>query len=156
MATTVSMVMTNISKFTATTKSCNLLQNPLFFRSDDYYYLYDDEPAAAAAAAEAVSSTGEQLQTWSSLLMMEKRQLFLRSYQFSREKSLSQRIKSKLYSLGKKAMRVRVLLLGSALKVKRLFYCGRFIRRNRRIRRRRRRRTFFRLLHNHHHVLSSY
>ncbi|XP_015570443.1 uncharacterized protein LOC8274982 [Ricinus communis] len=82
-----------------------------------------------------------------SSLMMEKRQLFLRSYQFCRKQSLSERMKRSLVKI-KKGMWLR---LRSARKLRRLvwsrlrfaFYC-------------RRRRRFLRLLSpNHHNSYSS-
>ncbi|OAY43888.1 uncharacterized protein LOC122724344 [Manihot esculenta] len=80
-------------------------------------------------------------------LMMEKRRLFLRSYQFCRKKSLTERIKLSLFRV-KKVMWLR---LRSARKLRRLvwsrlrcaFYC-------------RRRRSFLRLRSpNHHYYYSS-
>ncbi|KAJ9180411.1 hypothetical protein P3X46_008658 [Hevea brasiliensis] len=79
-------------------------------------------------------------------LMMEKRQLFLRSYQFCRKKSLTERIKRSLVRVKK----VIWLRLRSARKLRRLvwsrlrsaFYC-------------RRRRSFLRLRSPNHHCYYS-
>ncbi|KAI4349844.1 hypothetical protein L6164_010393 [Bauhinia variegata] len=70
--------------------------------------------------------------------MMEKRQLFLRSYQFSRKKSLTERIKGSLVRVKKVAW----LRLRSAVKLRGLvssrFKCGFYYRRR-----------FFRLMNTH-------
>ncbi|CAL0308526.1 unnamed protein product [Lupinus luteus] len=68
-----------------------------------------------------------------SYTMIEKRQLFLRSYQFSRKKSLSERIKGSLVGVKK----VVWLRLKSAMKLRRLVFsrfrikCGFYYRRTR-------------------------
>ncbi|KAG4918458.1 hypothetical protein JHK85_056739 [Glycine max] len=65
--------------------------------------------------------------------MVEKRQLFLRSYQFCRKKSLTERIKGSLV----RAKKIVWLRLRSACKLRRSFKCAFYYRRRR----------FFQLLH---------
>ncbi|XP_044470451.1 uncharacterized protein LOC123199486 [Mangifera indica] len=99
----------------------NQVQNPLF-RSDSYGYM-------------------EQ-----SNMMMEKRQLFLRSYQFCRKKSVSERIKTSII----RVKRVMWLKLRSAFKIRKLVWSR--LRWSVNYRRRR----FVRLVnHNYHHYNSS-
>ncbi|KAI4301631.1 hypothetical protein L6164_034891 [Bauhinia variegata] len=96
--------------------SMNLKMNPLF-RSESFGNYYPEQ----------------------NYTMMEKRQLFLRSYQFSRKKSLTERIKGSLVRVKK----VVWLRLRYAVRLRRLvsyrFKCGFYYRRRR----------FFRLLNTH-------
>ncbi|KAH1079090.1 hypothetical protein AAZX31_19G210300 [Glycine max] len=79
--------------------------------------------------------------------MMEKRQLFLRSYRFCRKKSLKERVKGSLVRVKK----VLLLRLGSAMKLRRLVFskirikCGFYYRR----------RSFSRLLSAHNRKIVS-
>ncbi|KAJ7973182.1 Lamin tail domain-containing protein [Quillaja saponaria] len=80
-----------------------------------------------------------------SYMMMEKRQLFLRSYQFCRKKSLTERVKGSLI----RVKRVIWLRLRSARRLRKLvfsrFKCGFYYRKRR----------FLRLLNNHHYKSNS-
>lgn len=92
------------------------------------------------------SNSSEHYNSSSSAVMMEKRQLFLRSYQFCRKRTLTERIKGSLI----RAKKVMWLRLRSARKIRRLvwsrlryaFYC-------------RRRRRFLRLINHNHHNSST-
>ncbi|KAJ9186082.1 hypothetical protein P3X46_005624 [Hevea brasiliensis] len=83
--------------------------------------------------------------TEQSSLMMEKRQLFLRSYQFCRKKSLTERMKTSLVGVKK----VIWLKLRSACKLRRLLWSG--LRYSFYFRRRR---TFLRFRSPNHHYYS--
>ncbi|KAJ7977781.1 Lamin tail domain-containing protein [Quillaja saponaria] len=80
-----------------------------------------------------------------SYTMMEKRQLFLRSYQFCRKKSLTERIKGSLVRM----KRVILLRLRTSRRLKKLvfsrFKCGFYYRRRR----------FLHLLNNHYYKSNS-
>ncbi|KAE9615914.1 hypothetical protein Lalb_Chr04g0260261 [Lupinus albus] len=107
-----------------------ILTNPLF-RSESFAY-YNNNNNNYVHDQNHYSNT-----------MIEKRQLFLRSYQFSRKKKLSERIKGSLVGVKK----VVWLKLKSAMKLRRLVFsrfrikCGFYYRRSR----------FSRLINAHNH-----
>ncbi|KAJ8752305.1 hypothetical protein K2173_003941 [Erythroxylum novogranatense] len=89
---------------------------------DDYYY----------------KNTSNSSYGHDSLMKMEKRQLFLRSYQFSRKRSVGERLKRSLVRI----KRLFLIKLRSARKIRRLVWsCLRYALFYRR------RRRFLRLLH---------